>query len=188
MRRLSMVSRLRLALGLAVLLTLHAAAAERPGMPREAANRDPRISLQVERMPLQALLTTLARESAIAIQVQGQLPDSVVSAAFEQIELREALRRLFAGQSHLLIERAASATTGPVIEVILLGQAMGSESAFTSVERAEPATAAADSAPDRPEMAEARLAQHPSDEPAHTARRARSARTRALIEDPGADS
>lgn len=183
MHKLSVTARLRLLLGFAVLLALHAAAAERQAVPPGAIGPDQRISLQVERMPLPALLDALARESAVDIQLRGKLPGSVVTAAFEGIELREALRRVLAGHSHVLVERAASAATEPVIEVILLGQGPGVQADFAAAGTPAPAVTADSGSLAGPAGEGKRLEERPVEELADTARFARSPRARAAALD-----
>jgi HEAT repeat protein len=157
-------------------------AADLPAGSPSVSIEGERLSLHVERMPLSELLASISRRSPVAIEVRGDLTGRLVSASFEDIELRRALRRLLSDHSYLLIEQETSAASAGVIEVILLGAREGASPV--------PAASVLDAEPDGEGAAstslageEARLQERPLEELVDTALSSGSAETRAAAVD-----
>jgi hypothetical protein len=144
-----------------------------------------KLSIRVELASTATVLQRLQQQGSMPIRVTGVLPDELVSLEFDGVELREALRRLFAAHSHLLLEQPASDASGPAVEIILLGRGPESLQVEAAIHRPTPAgvAPAAAGAPPRLGRARLRLEERPIEELADAAVSASSPRTRAAALD-----
>jgi hypothetical protein len=152
-----------------------------PATPAGVSLEDDRLTLHVERMPLSELVASISHSGSVTIQVKGDPSSVLVTASFEDIELRRALRRLLSDHSYLLIEQVMPAASRGVIEVILLGAHDEASSVTAASElHTEPDGEGAEASTS---LAGARLEERPLDELVDTALSSGSAETRAAAVD-----